>query len=354
MDRVEKEIVEALVRYGRIGSLDAFLAQGDRCGWCRRPVRLRPTSGQRVSSDLLPDGTLLKACGNRRETRCPACATVYRDDARHLVRAGLAGGKGVDEAVHFPGAGLEQRTIPRHCAHGRPLQCSGTHLGDDPDLGSPVCSDCYDFEGAVLHNAVTPELWRRTTIYLQRQLAAVLGTTQAECRRRVRLATCRAAEFQRRGVVHLHAVVRADPADPDEPPVTVDQLTIACLRAATAVSVPHPRGVARWGEQVDVQPIEGDDAQRVAGYIAKYATKSSVSSGELDHRVISDEDIATREIPAHLRDMAAAAWRLGAETELESFRLRRHAHSLGYGGYFLSKSRGYSTTFAALRRARSE
>ena len=32
--------------------------------------------------------------------------------------------------------------------------------------------------------------------------------------------------------------------------------------------------------------------------------------------------------------------------------LARHAHRLGFGGHFLTKSRRYSTTFGALRDAR--
>ena len=51
------------------------------------------------TSASLPDGVFLKACGSRSEVRCPACAQVYRGDARQLVRAGLEGGKGVSEAV---------------------------------------------------------------------------------------------------------------------------------------------------------------------------------------------------------------------------------------------------------------
>jgi hypothetical protein len=34
-------------------------------------------------------------------------------------------------------------------------------------------------------------------------------------------------------------------------------------------------------------------------------------------------------------------------------RLRDHAHTLGYPGHLITKSRGYSTTFAALRAARA-
>ena len=52
--------------------------------------------------------------------------------------------------------------------------------------------------------------------------------------------------------------------------------------------------------------------------------------------------------------MAATAFGLGSDPAFESFGLRRHAHRLGYGGHFLTKSRTYSTTFGALREARSQ
>ncbi|MFE3449682.1 replication initiator [Nonomuraea sp. NPDC059194] len=29
-----------------------------------------------------------------------------------------------------------------------------------PNLGEPLCPDCYDYSGSVLVNAVAPELWR--------------------------------------------------------------------------------------------------------------------------------------------------------------------------------------------------
>jgi len=100
--------VEALMARLRAGEIEDFLRQGENCVWCRHPVRLR---GRQVAVDAAavrrivfssrsqPDGVVLKACGNRRETRCPSCARRYRADARHLVKAGLEGGKGVDPSV---------------------------------------------------------------------------------------------------------------------------------------------------------------------------------------------------------------------------------------------------------------
>ena len=67
---------------------------------CTHPVRLR---GRIDAIDLATGetapvydtaaehgGVLHVACGNRRETVCPACSAVYKRDARQLVRAGLA------------------------------------------------------------------------------------------------------------------------------------------------------------------------------------------------------------------------------------------------------------------------
>jgi hypothetical protein len=127
--------------------------------------------------------------------------------------------------------------------------------------------------------------------------------------------------------------------------------------AAKTVSVVHPNGVARWGRQIDVQVLERSEMERVkavAGYIAKYATKSSDGSGSLDVRIRSERDLAQRRLPAHQRRMAEAAWKLGGVPAFERWRLRQHAHGLGFGGHFLSKSKGYSTTLGALRAARQQ
>jgi hypothetical protein len=60
------------------------------------------------------------------------------------------------------------------------LACWHRHDEDDPLLGLPLCLDCYDYQAAVVWNATAPELWRRTTIYLQRTLARRLGLSRAE------------------------------------------------------------------------------------------------------------------------------------------------------------------------------
>ena len=163
-------------------------------------------------------------------------------------------------------------------------------------MGEPLCPRCYQAGAQVLWNALAGRLWSRTTIYLYRALAQLAGLPEAELRRTVRISFAKVAEYQRRGAVHFHAIIRLDArtdcgssACVAPPPAgfTADLLEAAVRRAAATVAVACPmvdeaQGVtltAHWGEQLDVRHIDGDDgkelsAEQVAGYVAKYATKS--------------------------------------------------------------------------------
>ena len=118
-------------------------------------------------------------------------------------------------------------------------------------------------------------------------------------------------------------------------------------RAIREACVTDAWGEYRFGEVMEVE-ILGDtnqDVRSVATYLAKYVTKSAGASVELTHRFATRRQIANLVADTHLRRLALCAWDDG---------MRRHAHSLGYRGHFITKSRGYSTTFATLRAARAE
>jgi hypothetical protein len=222
-------------------------------------------------------------------------------------------------------------------------------------------------------------LWSRTVTYAYRALAQLAGVSEADLRRAVRISFAKVAEYQRRGAVHFHAIVRLDaattagPACLAAPPAgfTAELLERAVRRAAATVAVPCPaldedQGVtlvARWGEQLDVRqitPAEGGEegelsAERVAGYVAKYATKATEALGvTLGHRLSAEdlEDLEELGVPAHVAELVRACFELAARPSLAGLRLRKWAHMLGFGGHFSSKSRRYSTTLGALRRAR--
>ena len=382
-----------------------------QAGYCHHPIRLagRVEHANRVTGEVRtvydsgrePDGVLLKACGTRRESRCLSCAATYRADAYQLLAAGLKGGKGVPETVAAhprlfvtftaPSFGRVHTrkaqgrlVLPCHpnrqgarCSHGLRAGCWHRHEEDDPRLGEPLCLGCYDAQAQVLWNALAPELWRRTTIALQRALARLVGLQESKLRRLVRVSFAKVAEFQRRGAIHFHAVLRLDAATgcrcpgclaPPPEGFTAELLEEAVRQAAAAVTVPcpplqedGPGRYARWGEQLDVHNITRDrgdqagelSAEQVAGYIAKYATKAAESFGAgLDRRLDADDLERLDELPAHVAELVRAAWELGARPELEGLRLHAWAHMLGFGGHWSTKSRRYSTTFTVLRRAR--
>jgi hypothetical protein len=241
----DEGLVADVVRRARDPMRGRFFEQLAGCGHCARPVRIRGSvlrigrSGEETvySTASEPDGVLLLRCRNRRASVCPSCSYEYRGDMWQLIYAGAAGGrKGVPESVRdhpmvfvtltAPGFGVVHtrpddggRCRPRRdrppCPHGRPAWCDREHREDDPRLGEPLCLDCADHEGAVLFNWHAPELWRRFTIALRRALGRRLGIRERELRRRLRVSFAKVAEFQRRGVVHLHAIIRLDgPGDP--------------------------------------------------------------------------------------------------------------------------------------------
>jgi hypothetical protein len=76
---------------------------------------------------------------------------------------------------------------------------------------------------AVLWNWYAPALWNRFVIEPVRVLAASVGLSERAFRELVRVAYVKAAEFQARGLVHFHAIIRLDdPADRGLPPASTD------------------------------------------------------------------------------------------------------------------------------------
>lgn len=374
---------------------------------CAHPVRLKGridaidlATGElrnMYSTTAEHDGALLTACGNRRESVCPACSAVYKRDARQLVRAGLTGGKGIPETVAAhpcvfatftaPSFGpvharrLRGKTVlpcrprrdrtERRCPHGRDISCPKRHGDDDPRLGRPMCADCYDYTAAVAFNAGAGELWRRFVTYLPRHLARLAGLTQSQLRDVCSVRYVKVAEYQARGVIHFHAIIRLDaPGDTYQPPPARfrgGMLADAIRQAAAAVTVipaDGPPCVLRFGDQIDPRPIRHHDAlpgtgrklsvEAVGNYIAKYATKALDAPGIPDRPVRTRHDLDNLRCSRHHARMITTAWELGGGTPGTDSRLCKWSHMLGYGGHFLTKSRRYSVTFGQLRRARTE
>ncbi|MFD9984443.1 replication initiator [Streptomyces massasporeus] len=376
-----------------LGTMPELARQLSGLGGCTNPVRLDGhrteyavdrTTGeigrvlQHLDSSSLPAGSLLVRCNNRRATRCAACAEVYRRDTFHLITAGLRGGKGTAEQVGTHPRVFATLTAPsfgpvhNRPSSGRPCRCGTRHDDTDPALGAPLDPDAYDYEAAVLWNAHAGALWRRFSIYLRREIAKRAGLTQRAFRHHARVSFAKVAEYQKRGAVHFHAVIRLDgPEGGDTAPpawASAELLNDAIHAAATATRVNGPDVDGRahtftFGRQLDVRTIRSADfdggqeltERAVAAYIAKYATKGAeTATGTLDRPIRFLAELAQARITDHARRMIRTAWTLGARKDLEHLRLRAWAHMLGFRGHFPTKSRRYSTTLGALRDARAE
>ncbi|MEU2429885.1 replication initiator [Streptomyces sp. NPDC007861] len=388
---------------------DRAQQQIEHLGGCTEPVRLTgrtttldATTGEVLrtyTTDTEPTGNLLTACGNRRASRCPACSRLYAADTYHLIRAGLTGGKSIPDTVRTHPRVFATLTAPsfgpvHNRPDTRPCRCGIRHEPTDPLLGTPLNPATYDYAGAVLFNAHAGALWARFTTYLRRELAARLGLTQKAARAVLRVSFAKVAEYQKRGLVHFHAVIRLDgPDGSNQPPPA--HATVAVLTDAVRAAAPRARisfnsdAVGErelgWGQQLDVREIAafGTDAeltdQAVAAYVAKYATKSADASGTLDRSLYCrpcqgrgatllphgtplpctacDGTGQARPLPRlavarHVRQMIRTCWELGRLPEFADLKLWKWAHMLGFRGHFSTKSRSYSTTLGTLRDAR--
>jgi len=414
--RVDPAVVERQVAARLLSpDFDRWAEQAAAAGHCTSPIRLTgsATTLDKNTGEVLstysttgePDGVLYVRCGNRRASVCPSCSHEYKGDTWHLLAAGAAGGmKGVPESVAAhpmvfatvtapsfgpvhttrTGQGGLGRCHPRRrvaCQHGRPVGCNAVHADGDSRLGQPLCRDCYRYTEHVVWQWHAPELWRRFTITLRRRLAARLGMTQTHLGQLARLSFAKVAEFQRRGVIHFHALIRLDgPASAvtgehpfPAPLVDVPAEVLADVIRETAALVAYDAPPAsdgepclrlRFGKQVDARPVTStasrDDGQKqpgdlhpetVAAYIAKYATKACEEFG-LPQRLRSPEAAARLGVNAHICRLLATVLDVASTGGEHYAGLVRWAAMLGFRGHFSTKSRRYSTTLGRLRTAR--
>lgn len=304
----------------------------------------------------------------------------------------------------------------RRCPHGKPLRCSINHNHDDPMIGQPLCRQCYDYTGHVLFTWHLPELWRRFTITLRRAITKTLKAAGVDSKS-VRVSFVKVVEMQARAIPHIHALIRLDPTTPDpdhsttglgdrdihgpaatggggeprhdtgpawESPITATELAALTQQAARTVSleVANPAAdnpdqtaplTVRFGDQIDTQPLSAEtrrvpgesrdtgpaarlSPRRVAGYLAKYVTKSLADFG-ISARRLSTEAIADLDVSEHVRAILTAVGALSDRARHNRIPaltgIGRWLHTLGYRGHITTKSRRYSTTMGALRAIRA-
>ncbi len=178
------------------------------------------------------------------------------------------------------------------------------------------------------------------------------------------------AEYQSRGLVHFHALIRLDgpaaggtgsPAPPSLTGHALAGLVRDVVPTVTALAEPvdhddSPRVLA-FGAQVDARTVRAgsrtDDPtgpltpDQVAGYLAKYSTKDSSSLH--GHGQGRPHLLALKRECRKMAQRAATFHHVDHDYQ----RMSQWVRCLGFRGHFGTKSRRYSITLGALRRARS-
>jgi hypothetical protein len=208
-------------------------------------------------------------CGSRVKSRCRSCAELYRKDWAAIARSGVFDGPVQDFRFYLltltaPSFGAVHR-VPRSAADRlRLCGCGAIHSVADGSLrGVPLDPRSYDYAGQVAWNRDGGVLWDRT-------------------RRRVRdrwdsMEFFIVREWQDRGVLHMHALVRIDFG---EAPSSTD--LGAAARTAEATSKVDG-SLVRWGaqHQCDEFPVSGAGA-RAIWYLSKalnYVMKDTAREG---------------------------------------------------------------------------
>lgn len=259
-------------------------------------------------------------CGSRSRFKCESCAELYRGDWAAIARSGVFDGP--IERYRFylltltaPSFGRVHR-VPRGVADtARTCGCGDSHTAEDGDLrGVPLDPSSYDYEGQVAWNRDTGVLWDRTRKRMRDRWPSIEYFV--------------VREWQDRGVLHVHAILRV--ARAESPPAEV-------LRQAarTAVGISKVDGsLVSWGEQARCDPFRADgDGARTIWYLSKalnYVMKDTV-----------------REAPErrgkawkHTASLEQAAWRMRCSRDCDPHSCGKRVHrQYGSRSHVVSASR---------------
>jgi hypothetical protein len=351
---------------------------------CYRPVRLELLSRITDQGEVLDGaGEVYGRCRTRREAKCPSCAREYARDARTIIRSGIPEKRRAGQHIAFltlTAPGREIFGTAHHRLRGRttgPCPCGKHHERGDALLGAPIDPSAFRYDLAAEWNEKLPELWRRFLINLDRDL-------NMPQEKRYDISFVKVVEVQRRGLWHIHAILRFDPHPSGQ--LLQQQIAEAIRRAAgSATASGH-----KLGTQLDVKfarqrpprrrkgESKSDYADRVrrsdtvagfANYLAKYATKGpehAIARGGASAELIQHHAKLKKAGRARARGVLryrerVAAQKAAAEREqgiikdtwrsevVRVSRARATEEAFGFAGHFLTKSRAYGKTFGDLR-----
>lgn len=255
-------------------------------------------------------------CHSSRADQCPSCASLYARDWRHILFSGIAPDpysseeEQVEQAARLEGCIFlfltltapsfgKVHTIAKTEGLLTPCPCGDIHGRAERGLaGVPLDPAHYEYGRQVTWNDASSALWAATRKRLERRLP---GMEYAMAR-----------EWQRRGAIHDHVLLRISTPTHDVSPGMLAEAVRQVAREASTTQrrVSGSRVTVeqiRWGKESSCDAIapDADSTARTIGYLAKTVTYTLKSIDGAQGR--------QRETPAyatHLRSLARAAARM--------------------------------------------
>lgn len=256
-------------------------------------------------------------CWSRDYDTCPSCAAMNAMYTKKLISSGF----GVPDSQFYlltltaPSFGKIHKVPHSPSDAVVSCECGVVHPFGSPLGGVPVDVSSYRALDAVRWNAASSELFRRSMMYVG---AALPGASW-----------CAVREYQRRGSIHLHIIVRV----PASLPSTDVVIALNKVRSYKA-------GGVGWGRSADVSLLSGDGSASAVRYLAKVAGYAAKTLGK-GQKMLSTEQRSFYGV----LDAAAVRAGMGAKA----------VRGFGYGGHLFSKAKDWSSlTRASLVAAARE
>jgi hypothetical protein len=304
---------------------------------------------------------VVKACGSRIASKCPNCSKIYRGDAYALFRSGLKDDDGNDVPLTFltftaPGADAFGQVHLRRMKYKKNgmryhygCECGRYHHEGDAVLGQPINLSTYDYSAAAEWNTKSARLF---TVTLQK-LARLTFGTDAKGKPLNKFEYIRVAEYQRRGLIHFHVLVRGNIDVRDFHAVVRGGTT---SRGKQSAKVSH-LGI-EWGHECHLASVAPNGRFRIGTYLVKmvnYALKSTgddQDGGGLMARRMRAASLHSCGCRSDVECDASIVRRPVSGVRSLCARHRRARDGWGYRGHVLSKSRSWGTTFREIRAKR--
>lgn len=281
------------------------------------------------------DGTPIEVrCMSRDPRICQGCADLNRYYNKRLIGSGcnvseadsitsemLIGYEFYFVTLTAPSFGKVHTVPSRETSPRRVCSCGQTHDFGDPRKGTPVDWKRYRYFDQVDWNRASSELFKRTTKYLADDLP------DAEW--------CAAMEWQVRGSIHAHLIVRV--------PASLDQgQVVRSLRRMREYKL----GSYVWGREIDVQRLSTEGRENAVRYQSKVVSYTA----KWQSQRVESMDLARMDV---LLSKHAARLKCSRQGCSKGCTGRMHA-AKGYSGHLLKMSSGWSLVGLTRQRLNEE